>query len=124
MKKEKIIYWVTTAILGLIIVPGIFFMNSEFALAGPRHLGIPNWLRLEVGIANFLAGLVLIIPYFKGWIKEQAYAGLGFTYLSALIGHFVIDGFGVAVVQAIVFFLVLLTSYTYYHKIQRNTGSM
>jgi hypothetical protein len=124
MKKEKIIYWVTTAILSLIIVPGIFFMNTEFALAGPRHLGIPNWLRLEVGIANFLAGLVLVIPYFKGWIKEQAYVGLGFTYLSALIGHFVIDGVGAAVLQAIVFFAVLLTSYIYYHKLQKNTGNL
>ena len=120
MKKEKIIYWVTTGILGLIILPGIFFMNAEFALAGPQHLGIPNWLRLEVGIANFLAGIVLVIPYFKGWVKEQAYVGLAFTYLTAFIGHMAIDGFGVSAVQAVIFFLALLTSYIYYHKLRKN----
>lgn len=122
MKKQKMIYWVSTIILGFIIIPGIFFMNTEFALAGPRHLGIPNWLRLEVGIANFIAGLVLVIPYVKGWIKEQAYIGLGFTYLSALIGHMTIDGFGTSAAQAIVFFLLLLTSYIYYHKMRKNMG--
>ncbi|MCX6703582.1 MAG: DoxX family protein [Candidatus Zambryskibacteria bacterium] len=120
MKKEKIIYWISTGILGLFILPGIFFINSSFALEGMQHLGIPSWLGLEVGIASFVAGLVLVIPFFKGWVKEQAYTGLGIVYLSAFFGHLSVDGLVPTTLQALVMFGILLLSYVYYHKVKNS----
>ncbi len=52
-------------------------MNSPMALEGSEHLGIPTWLHLEVGVAHFLAALILIIPLFGKRIKEWTYVGLG-----------------------------------------------
>ncbi len=118
MKKEKIIYWISTGAIGLFVLPGIFYINSAMAMEGTQHLGIPEWLRLEVGIASFIAGLIIVIPFFKGWVKEQAYSGLGIVYISALIAHLSVDGFVAMSFAPIVVFAVLLTSYIYYHKIQ------
>lgn len=117
-KGLKITYWIFTSLLGLIILPGIFFMNKPFALAGPKHLLIPEWLRLEVGIGQFIGGLLIVLPFIGPRLKEWGYVGLGVVYISAFIGHFAIDGFGMPCVQAIIFFALLLGSYIPYHKLR------
>ena len=53
-KLDKIIYRVFTGAIALFILPGIFFMNTPMAKEGPRHLGIPDRLAMEVGIASFI----------------------------------------------------------------------
>ena len=116
-KKTKIIYWVTTGLLALFILPGIFFMNSPMALEGTRHLGLPNWLHIEVGIAQFIGGLILILPFFGRRLKEWAYVGVGIVYLSALIAHLSVDGIIGMSFLPIVFFALLVCSYIYFRKI-------
>jgi len=112
----KVIYWITTGILGLFILPGIFFLNSEMAKEGMKHMMMPQWFAYEVGIGSFIGGLILLIPMWKR-LKEWAYVALGITYISAFIGHLSIDGFGRDAITAIIMFGVLLVSYIYYHKI-------
>jgi hypothetical protein len=41
-KTTKIIYWISTGLLALFILPGIFFLNSPMAIEGTQHLGIPH----------------------------------------------------------------------------------
>lgn len=115
-KTTKIIYWITTILLGLFILPGIFFMNSDVALKGSGHLLIPRWLHLEVGIASFTGGLILVIPLPKR-LKEWGYVGLGIVYISAFLGHLSIDGLQGDTFMAAGLFLVLLVSYLCYHKL-------
>lgn len=119
-KSLKITYWIFTGILGLIILPGIFFLNKPFALEGPRHLQIPEWLRYEVGIGQFIGGLLIVLPFIGPRLKEWAYVALGIVYISGLIGHVAIDGSGAvaAAIQAIIFFALLLGSYIPYHKLK------
>ena len=116
-KKTKIIYWVTTGLLALFILPGIFFMKSEMALEGTKHLGLPNWLHVEVGIGQFIGGLILIIPVINARIKEWAYVGIGIVYLSALIAHLSVDGVIAMSFLPLVFFVLLIISYFYFRKI-------
>ena len=116
-KKTKIIYWVTTGLLALFILPGIFFMKSEMALEGTKHLGLPNWLHVEVGIGQFIGGLILIIPVINARIKEWAYVGIGIVYLSALIAHLSVDGVIAMSFLPLVFFVLLIISYVYFRKI-------
>ncbi len=71
---------------------------------------------MEVGIGSFIGGLILIIPMWR-FLKEWAYVALGIVYLSALIAHLSIDGFGSDAITAIVVFAVLVVSYITYHKI-------
>lgn len=117
MKATRIIYWTSTILLALFILPGIFFMNDKMALEGARHMQIPEWLRWEVGIGSFIGGLILVIPL-PGRLKEWAYVGLGIVYISAFTGHLWLDGVDGNTIMAAVLFLVLLTSYTCYHRLK------
>ncbi|MFD1629940.1 DoxX family protein [Pseudopedobacter beijingensis] len=115
-KTAKIIYWVTTILLALFILPGIFFLNSPMALEGVRHLGIPEWLRYEVGIGSFIGGLIILLPVWSR-LKEWAYVALGIVYISAFIGHLSIDGLQAVTFQALLMLVILLLSYCYWHKL-------
>lgn len=87
------------------------------AIEGTRHLGLPEWFRWELSIANFIAGLVLVLPWIGMRVKEWAYTGLGITYISALIAHLAVDGFVPMSFAPVVTFAILLVSYIYYHKL-------
>jgi uncharacterized membrane protein YphA (DoxX/SURF4 family) len=114
-KGVKITYWITTILLALFILPGIFSINSKLAIDGAHHLLIPEWLRYEVSIAQFIGGLLLIIPLPKR-LKEWGYVGIGIVYISAFIGHVAIDGLGKYAFMALLMFAILLVSYLCYHK--------
>ncbi|WP_256007154.1 MULTISPECIES: DoxX family protein [Pedobacter] len=118
LKTTKIIYWVSTGLLALFILPGIFFMNSPMAKEGTAHLQIPDWLAMTVGIGQFIGGLILIIPGLPVRLKEWGYTALGIVYISALIGHLSVDGPIAASFMPLVTFFVLLISYLTYHKLR------
>ena len=115
-KKYKIIFWISTGLLALFILPGIFFMNSEMAMKGSEDIGIPYWLHMEVGVGHFIGALILIIPMIGKRLKEWAYVGLGIEYISAFIAHAYVDGTVGDCIFPLVIFAVLLTSYISYHK--------
>ena len=117
-KTNKIVYWITTGLLALFILPGIFFLNSQFAIEGTKHLGIPYWFHMELGIAKFIGGFILILPMIPARIKEWAYVAFGIDFLSATIGHVAVDGFLLTSFEPLIFFVILVISYTSYHKIK------
>ncbi len=121
MKRTNIIYWVVTALLALqTLAAGImYFTNPEVAL-GFGHLGFPDYLRQELGIAKLIAALAVILPVVPLRVKEWAYAGLAITFLSAFIAHTAVDGVSTAVAP-VVSLALLVISYIYLHK--RNAAS-
>jgi len=59
-----------------------------------QHLGFPDYFRVELSWAKFLAIAVLLAPV-PARLKEWAYAGFAITLVSALIAHFSVgDGPG------------------------------
>jgi len=116
MKSTKIIYWVTTSIICLFASTAIF-MNTKMAIDGATHLGIPHYLGLEVSIGQLIGLVLLIIPAVPARFKEWAYVGFGIMYLTALNAHLSISDPIANSIMAIVFFILLLVSYTSYHKI-------
>lgn len=118
LKRDKIIYWVSTGILALFILPGIFFLNSSMAIEGTKHLGMPYWFHVELGIGKFIGGLILILPMVPLRIKEWAYVAFGIDIISATIGHLAVDGFTLGSLEPLIFLLVLVVSFVYYHKIK------
>jgi DoxX-like family len=117
MKTTKIIYWVTTSIICLFASSAIM-MNSEMAKEGTAHLGIPRWLGLEVSIGQLIGLVLLIVPAVPARFKEWAYVGFGIMYLTAVNAHISVgDPLG-NTIMAIVFFGLLLVSYTSFHKLQ------
>jgi len=117
-KIITIVYWISTGLLALFILPGIFFINSPMAQEGTKHLGLPNWFRLELGIGSFIGGLLILLPFVGKRLKEWAYVGLGIVYISALIAHLAVDGIIAMSFTPLVTFAFLLISYLTYHKLK------
>ena len=117
MKKDKIIFWVTTILIfALISLPAIMF-NGEMSKEGIKHLGFPPYFNVELGIAKILGGFVLIMPQIPSRLKEWAYVGFGIDFISAFIAIWAVDGFGPTVFLPIVALLILVVSYKYWHKL-------
>lgn len=117
-KTTKIIYWITTGLLALFILPGIFFLTTPFAIEGTKHLGIPYWFHIELGIGKFIGGLILILPMIPMRIKEWAYVAFGIDFISAIIGRVAVDGFILISFEPLVVLVLLIISYNCYHKIK------
>ena len=117
-KRNTIIYWISTGIIALFELSGAFFINSEMAKEGTRHLGLPEWFRWEVSIGHIIGGILLIVPIHKR-IKEWVYVAFGIDFISATIAYLSVDGFGMNALSPVIMFGLLVVSYIYYHKIQK-----
>jgi hypothetical protein len=116
-KQTKIIYWISTGLVALFIIPGVFFLNNPKAIDGTRHLGLPYWFHLELGIAKFIGGVILVLPMIRGRLKEWVYAAFGIDAISAIIGLVSVDGFVVGSFTPLIFLAILLVSYISYSKL-------
>ena len=117
MKTTKIIYWITTTIICLFASTAIF-MNSKMAIDGATHLGIPRYLGIEVSIGQLIGLVLLIVPAVPARFKEWAYVGFGIMYLTAANAHISVGDPMGNTIMAIVFFGLLLVSYTSFHKLE------
>jgi len=118
-RKDRIIYWVFTIIFFLFdsVMPALTF-NSQLAKEGIRHLGYPDYFRIELSIGKIIGGLLLILPMVPVRYKEWAYVGFGISIISAFIGHLAVDQDPAQTIFPVVIFGILLVSYLYFHKIK------
>ena len=117
-KKISTLYWISTGLLALFILPGIFFLNSSMAIAGTKHLGMPLWFHWELGIGKFIGGLILIYPKAGRNLKEWTYAAFGIDFISATIGLIAVDGWKLTSFFPLLTFALLVISYINYHKLE------
>lgn len=117
-KKVKITYWISTILVALMTIPSVFMTNLPSSIEMFNHLGVgADWFRWELEIAKTLAGIVLILPFINGRIKEWAYVGLGIDFISAVIAISAVDGIAKGS-PILLFAAILAVSYLSYHKIQ------
>jgi hypothetical protein len=120
MKKNKIIYWTTTAIVGTMMLFSAYqYFSNPKVEEGFAHLGFPNYFRVELGLAKILGALVLLIPQIPNRFKEWAYAGFGIVFVSASIAHFNNGDAVSMVISPIVFLGILAVSNLYLHKLKQ-----
>ena len=123
MKKDKIIYWITT---GLVSVMMLFSGYSYFAnpdmTAGFKLMGFPDFFRVELGVAKIIAGIVLLIP-FQSRIKDWAYAGLGIVFISAAYTHISLHDEIGKTIAPLVFLGIMSISYLFYIKINKTVDT-
>jgi DoxX-like protein len=119
MKKNKIIYWITTGFVSLMMAfsASMYFTNPQ-ATAGFAHFGYPDYFRIELGIAKIIGALVLIIPQIPTRVKEWAYAGFGIVLISASIAHYNSGDPMANVISPMVFLAILTVSNIYLHKVK------
>lgn len=125
MKKQKVLFWVTTTIIFLFegVMPALT-SHTDMAKEGIRHLGYPDYFGPMLAAFKVLGALALIIPAVPKRVKEWAYAGFGIDFLAALISLCVVDGVSLKTVSfPLVFILILVGSYTSYQKLQAEKNS-
>jgi uncharacterized membrane protein YphA (DoxX/SURF4 family) len=86
---RKVIYWVSTGLLGALSVFAAFayLSGSPQAVQGFAHVGYPQQLRIILGIAKLLGAITLVVPGLPK-LKEWAYAGFTFAWISAFVAHY------------------------------------
>lgn len=120
MKKEKIIFWVSTTIIFLFegVMPALT-SQTELAKKGISSLGYPEYFGNALVVFKILGALALIIPKTPARVKEWAYAGFAFDFLFACISHWCVEGFSFQAIFPLIILAILAVSYVYFHKINR-----
>jgi len=108
---RKVIYWVTTGLLAaLAAFAGFSYVTGNpQAVQGFAHVGYPQQLRIILGIAKFLGAVVLVVPGFPK-LKEWAYAGFTFAWISAFVAHYLAKD-GLEAYMPLLLLVFLLVSY-------------
>jgi uncharacterized membrane protein YphA (DoxX/SURF4 family) len=117
MKATKITYWVTTAIVGLMMFYSAYaYLTQDAMVQAFHHLGYPDYFRVELAIGKILGAILLIAPV-SAKIKEWVYAGFVTTFISAFIAHTASGDPVNYRVMPVIFLVLVLVSYFTYHKI-------
>ena len=116
MKKNKIIYWISTGLLTLLMLFSVFnyFFNHEWIVGAFQSLGYPTYLVYPLAIAKLL-GLVAIYTKLSKTLKEWAYAGFFFNTMLAFFAHCIAQGGDYQMALGGILFVVV--SYIYDKKV-------
>jgi len=108
---SKVIYWVTTGLLAaLSAFAGFTYLSgSPQAVQGFDHIGYPQQLRIILGIAKLLGAITLVFPGLPR-LKEWAYAGFTFAWISAFVAHYLAHD-GAKAFAPLIFLAFLAVSY-------------
>ncbi len=118
-KTIKIIYWLVTGLFVLaMFLDGIAGMlRVEAGKEGLAHLGYPMYFLTILGGAKILGAVAILQTKFQT-IKEWAYAGFTFNFISAFASHaFVSDGIGM-LIPPVVTLVIMFISYFLWKKIE------
>lgn len=107
MRRDKIIYWIFTALFGLSMLSGaaLYFFDYTHAQAEFTGLDFPIYIIYPLAIAKIL-GVIGILQNKSETLKEWAYAGFFFNLLLAFSAHLVAndgEAFGPVLVMGFMF---------------------
>lgn len=119
MKAIKITYWITTAIVSLMMLYSAYaYLTADAMQQAFQHLGYPDYFRVELAIFKIIGAALLLAPVPRK-IKEWTYPGFAVIFISAFIAH-TASGDPVSYrVMPIVFLVLLIVSYISYQKQQQ-----
>ena len=112
MKRDKIIYYITTGILTVIMLFSVsmYVFNNEAVQEMFTGFGYPVYIIYPLATAKLFGLFAIWNPNFK-LLKEWAYAGFFFNFILAFFAHYMIKDGGQTIV---IFALVsLIISYIY-----------
>ena len=118
LKKEKIIYYISTGLLTLLMIMsiGMYLFNHDMMAETFTKLGYPSYIIYPLAAAKTL-GLIAIWTNLSHTLKEWAYAGFFFDFILALSAHIhIADGEHMPAIIALI-----LLSISYYFNKKVNT---
>ncbi len=88
MKIYKIIYWIATVLLCLLMLmsAGMYILNHQFVAEIFVKLGYPTYIVYPLAIAKIL-GITAILTKISPTLKEWAYAGFFYDFVLAMAAH-------------------------------------
>lgn len=117
MKKDKIIYWISTGLFAAFMI--FSAVPSEEGKAFILQLGYPAYFVPFIAGAKIAGSITILIPYFKK-IKEWAYAGLCFDLVGAIYSLLMVHGFDPGMLTFLLIFAAMAVSYRYNEKLNRD----
>jgi uncharacterized membrane protein len=122
--RNKIIYWVATALLSFgMLGSGISqLLHLKEMNELITHIGYPLYFMYIIGVWKILGVIVILIPNFK-LLKEWAYAGFFFLMTGALFSHLFMGDGGNAILGPLVQTLFIVTSW-YFRPANRKLNSL
>jgi DoxX-like family len=116
MKRDKIIYWITTGLISLLFLFSsyLYLTKAPDLMQNFKQIGFPVYFVTMLGIFKLLGSLALLNPWFDS-LKEWAYAGFGFTLIGAAWTHIAT---GTPFIAPILILVVLGASYFFRKKLQ------
>ncbi len=123
MKRNKIIFWVATAIIILwegVMPLGTILFAPQYANAGTKPLGYPDYFAYALIICKALGVIAISYPKTPAKLREWAYAGLTFSLIFAFISHAYVDQNMVYMLLPLIVLGILSVSYIYNQKIYGN----
>lgn len=118
MKRDKIIFYVATGLLSLLMCFSVYMyiFNHEAVVGMFDTFGYPSYIIYPYAIAKLLGVFALWNPNFKV-LKEWAYAGFFFAFVLAFFAHYMIgDGEQTGALVALV---LLAVSYIFNKRINK-----
>ena len=108
---RKVVYWVSTGLVAAMsLFAGFAYLSGNpQAVQGFAHVGYPQQLRIILGIAKPLGAIALLVPGVAK-LKEWAYAGFTFAWISAFFAHH-LAGDGRIAFSPVVLLVLLAVSY-------------
>ncbi|MGF1925167.1 MAG: DoxX family protein [Bacteroidia bacterium] len=123
MKKNKIIFWVATAIIFIweAVMPlSTILFAPEYVNAGTKPLGYPDYFAYTLIICKVLGAIAIAYPKTPSKLKEWAYAGLTFNLIFAFISHACVDKNIGYMLMPLAVLAILAVSYIYNAKLNLN----
>ena len=117
-KRNKIIYWISTILIVLGMLPGGLgqIFHAKWSLDLFRSLGYPLYLLPVIGTWKVLGCIVLLIPEFP-LVKEWAYAGFFFAMSGAVFSH-IESGDSLGASSPLVLLILIVVSW-YFRPVDR-----
>ncbi|NRD20232.1 DoxX family protein [Winogradskyella eckloniae] len=117
MKRNKIIFYVSTALLTLLMLFSVsmYIFKHEDVSVMFSKFGYPTYIIYPYAVAKLLGLFSIWNPKFKT-IKEWAYAGFCFAFILAFFAHFMISDGGQT--SALIAMILLIISYIFNKKTQ------
>jgi len=109
--KRSVTYWLTTGLVAALSVFAAltYLSGSPQAVEGFAHVGYPQQLRIILGIAKLLGAITLVVPSLVR-LKEWAYAGFAFAWISAFVAHYSAND-GPKAFMPLILLVLLVVSY-------------
>ena len=113
-------YWVVTILFALAMLGDAYggITKQEAGAVVLKHLGYPLYNMPLFGVAKLLGAIAILQPKFQA-IKEWAYAGFAFTFISAIASRTIVGDPFSDLIPPLVMLVIMFVSYFLWKRVER-----